>query len=257
MLIDELFQANILANLGIEHKLHAHAFEDLAAVFNHLFFQFEFRNAEGQQAADFRIAIINDGLDAIAREHIGATQSRRSCADNGDAFAAVFDIGQIRPPALSKGGVGNIFFNRADGDCAKAIVKGAGAFTESVLRTNPAADFRQRIGAVGKFNGFVNIAFGDQLEPVGNIIVHRAFPFTIGIAAGQTTIGLFRRAFRIEFTVDFTVFLFAFSRRFLVRIVALDLNELKVVSHINSVSSCWGRVAGIVIPRTCPLNKNI
>ena len=50
------------ADLDPEPKLHAHAFHDLAARLDHLLFELEGRDAEGQQSADARIAIVDHGL---------------------------------------------------------------------------------------------------------------------------------------------------------------------------------------------------
>jgi hypothetical protein len=63
--------------------------------------------------------------------------------------------------------VGDVFLDRADGDRAEAVVEGAGALAQPILRADPATHLRQRVGLVRQLGGFEQIAFGDQLQPVG------------------------------------------------------------------------------------------
>ena len=54
-----------------------------------------------------------------------------------------------------------------------------------------------------QFGRFEQAAFGHQLEPVGNVVVHRALPLAIRIAARQAAVGLFLRVRRVHRRIDF------------------------------------------------------
>ena len=113
-----------------------------------------------------------------------------------------------RQPGL-EGLVGDVFLDLADGHApnrprfAEAVVERAGAFAQAVLRTDAAAHLRQRIGLVRQFRRLEQVALVDQLEPVGNVVVHRALPLAVRIAAGQAAPGLFAGLGGVHRRVDF------------------------------------------------------
>jgi hypothetical protein len=127
-------------DVDAETKLHAHAFHELAAHLDHLLLELEWRNAEGQKAADALIAIEHHGLDAVTHQDIGAAQTRRTRTDDRNALAVgrTFDMSGL-PAALDRL-VGDVFLDRADRDGAQAVVQRAGALAQPVLRTDTAAD---------------------------------------------------------------------------------------------------------------------
>ncbi len=86
------------------------------------------------------IQIVDHGLDAISRQHVGTGKARRAGADDGRALAGIHHVGKIRPPALLEGFVGDVLLHRADGDGAEAIIQRARAFAQSILWADPAAD---------------------------------------------------------------------------------------------------------------------
>ncbi len=71
-LLEQRGERQIAAHLDTEPELDAHALHDLAALLDHLFLELEGRNAEGQQPADARITIVDDGLDAVTHQDVGA-----------------------------------------------------------------------------------------------------------------------------------------------------------------------------------------
>ena len=103
----------------------------------------------------------------------------------------------------------------------------AGTFAKTILRAYATADLRQRIGLVRKLGRFEQFALLDQLQPVRNVIVHRAFPLAVGIAAGQTAAGLCGRRRTVVVTVDLAVVTDALFGGFLVRIAARYLEKLQ------------------------------
>jgi hypothetical protein len=56
---------------------------------------------------------------------------------------------------------------------------------------------------VAEFSGFHQVAFGNQLQPVGNVIVHWALPLTIGVATGQAAVRLISRFTGIKGVINF------------------------------------------------------
>src|SRR5690554_620054 len=96
-----------------------------------------------------------------------------------------------------------------------------------------------------QLNRLHDVAFRNQLQPIGNVVVNRALPLTIGIAAFQTPVGLGCCAIGSERVVDFTKLLFAFLRRDFFRICPPYFYKLKIVTKsffhvgalINSIST--------------------
>ncbi len=148
-LAEQVGEGDVLAHFGLETKLHAHPLEDLAATLHHLFFQLEGGDAKGEQAADLRILVKHHRGDAIACQHVGTGETRRAGADDGDPLAGLDHVREIGLPAHLERLVGDVLFDIADGHRAEAIVEGAGALAEAILRADPTAHFRQAVGLVG------------------------------------------------------------------------------------------------------------
>ncbi|MNQ14760.1 hypothetical protein D3C85_277180 [compost metagenome] len=214
----------------------------------HGLFQLELGNAKGQQAADFRVPVEHHRGHAIARQHVGTTQTRRTGTDHGDALAGRDDPRHVRAPAHGESGIGDVLLHRADGHRAETVIEGAGALAQSILRTHAAADFRQGVGLVRQLGGGEDVALGHQLQPVGNVVVHRALPLAIGIAATQAAVRLLAGLGRLEVVVDLDEFFLALTQQLLLRVFAPDIDELEVViqtfSHSKPLySSCKLQVA--------------
>ncbi len=69
----------------------------------------------------------------------------------------------------------------------------------------------------------------DQLQPVRNVVVHRALPLAERIAAGQAATGLLRGTVGVELRVDFLEFGDTHVHRSLLRVVSRDIQELQVL----------------------------
>ena len=229
--VQQALEREVPADLGFEHELHPHTLQHLTTAANHLFFQLERGNAEGQQTADLRITVIDHRLNAVAGEHIGTAQAGGTGADNGHPLAGIPHIGEIRTPTPGQGGIGDVLLHIADGHGAEAVVESAGPFTQAILRTHPAANLRQGIGPMTKLGGLEEIALGDQLQPVGDVIVDRALPFAVRIATGQAALGLIPRAPGVERPVDLVPIVDADFHRSLGRIVTGQIQKLKCVCH--------------------------
>ena len=90
---------------------------------------------------------------------------------------------------------------------------------------------------MGQFGGLEEIAFGHQLQPVGDVVVDRALPFAIRVAAGEAAFRLIACAPSVERPVDLFPIVNADLYGDLGRIVAGQVQELKYVSH--GVRRCW------------------
>ncbi len=182
-LINQIAELDIAADFGIQLELNAHLGEHRASTRHYLFFQLERRNAEGKQPADFRVAIVNHRFDAVAGQHVGAGEASRACTDNRHAFTGRLDVRQVGTPAHFHRFIVDIALDIADGHRAKLIVQRTGAFAQAILRTNATAHFRQAVGLMRKLGRLDNATFIRQLQPVGNVVVYRALPFAVGVAA--------------------------------------------------------------------------
>ncbi len=190
VIFQQLFKLHVAAHFDVEFELNAHAGEDLPAAGHHLFLQLEGRNTKGQQAANLRMAIEYYRLYAVAGQHVGARQACRARADNGDALVGLLHAGQVRTPAHLERFIVDIALNVADGHRAELVVQGAGSFAKAILRTDPTAHFRQGVGLVRQLGGFKNTPLVGQLQPVRDVVMHRALPFTVRVAAGEAAICL-------------------------------------------------------------------
>ncbi|CAI1143053.1 Uncharacterised protein [Serratia ficaria] len=209
-----------------------HLAEDAAALDHHLFFQLEGRNAEGQQAADLRMTIVHHRLDAVAGQHVGAGQPGRAGADDRHALAGRLYVRHIRLPAHFDGLIADITLDVADGHRTELIVQGAGTLAQAILRADAAAHFRQAVGLVRQIRRLHDAAFVRQLQPVRDVVVNRAFPFAIRVAAGQTAVCLrFRLGFRKRL-VNLYKLNFTDLQRFLWRINTLQVDKLiNILTH--------------------------
>ena len=236
---------NVLAHLGGQAEFHAHLLEHLAAAGHDGFFQLELWNTEGQQTADLRIDIEDNRLDAIANQHVRASQTGRACTNDGNLLVCPLHCGHIRFPAQGKGGVGDVFLDRADGNRTIAVVQRTGTLTETILRTHSTADLRKGVGLMTQLDGPHDVAFGNQLEPVRDVIVNRALPLAIGVTTLKTTVRLGRRTICREGVVDLAKLFLPLLGRDLLGVDPPYFNKLEVVTQsffhldalINSIST--------------------
>ena len=136
------------------------------------------------------MAVKHHRLDAVAGQHVGASEARRASTDDRDGFTGRLHAGEIRTPAHFERFVIDIAFDVADGHRAELIVQRTGAFTQAVLRANAPADFWQGVGLMRQLSRLKNTPLVGQLQPVRDVVMHRAFPFTVRVAAGEAAICL-------------------------------------------------------------------
>ena len=139
---EQLFDADVAADLHAEAELHAHVLQHLPAGVDHRLVQLEAGNAELQQAADLLVAVEHGGGDAAAHQPVGAGQPGRAGTDHRDLLAGGDHLGQVRAPALRERGIDDVLLHRADGHRAELVVQCARAFAQAVLRAHAAAHLR-------------------------------------------------------------------------------------------------------------------
>ena len=100
-------------------------------------------------------------------------------------------------------GFGDVFFHAADGDRAEFFIQGTSAFAQAVLWADAAAHFGQAVGRVRQFSRFNDATFVSQAQPIGDVVVQRAFVLAIRVTTAQTAVGLRGRLGGGEALVDF------------------------------------------------------
>ena len=246
VLFDEVLERFVLADARVEHELHAHAFKQLAAPYNDVLLEFEGRDAVGQQAADFGVGIVNDRANAVACQHIRRGEARRTRADDADNLAGVEDIRHVRPPALGDSLIGNVFLDAADRDRTVGVLERAGAFAKPVLRTDTTADLGQRVRLVRQLGRLEELALLDQFQPVRDVVVNRALPLAVRVAAVEAAPRLRGSVGAVIRPVDLAIVRDAVFGRFLFGVLARHLQELQwmlahyaaCLSDSISVPSC-------------------
>src|SRR5690606_9591247 len=141
-------------------------------------------------------------------------------ADDGDAPAGIEHVRHVGPPALLQRLVGDVLLDGADRDRAEAVVQRARTLAQAVLRADAPADLGQRVRLVRELRGLEQLAFLDQLQPVGNVVVHRALPLAVRVAAGDAATRLARRVRGVVVAVDLAVVPDAHLDRILRRVAA-------------------------------------
>ena len=160
----------------------------------HFLLELEGRDAERQQAADARR---DDRTRSASRRcapgcpRIPGPRARRRRWRRACRSTCTLDMSGFQP-ALERL-IGDVLLDRADGDRAQPVVERAGALAQAVLRTDAAAHLGQRVGLVRQLRRLEQVAFLDQLQPVGDVVVDRALPLAEGIAAGEAAPRLLRR----------------------------------------------------------------
>ena len=163
MLCAQIIQRCIAANLKIGMEVNARILQPLDTAHDNVFFQLETGDAIGHQPAHAVIAVIY--MDVIARDAqiFCGRQPAGASADDANRLAARWANIDGFNPALLPRGIGDVFFNRANGDRVMARkFNNAITLAQAILRANAAADFRHSAGQAGHLIGFAQTPFGRQ-----------------------------------------------------------------------------------------------
>ena len=175
----QLVQAGVAADLEAEFELDAAIGQAGGAPLDHVLFQLEAGDAVDQQAAGAVVTVVDGDVITGFAQPLGGGQARGAGADDPDRLAAGGTGAQGLDPAFLPGLVGQVAFDRADGDGAVAgLLDGAGALAQAVLRADAAADLRHRVGGLRQGVGFLEPALGGHPQPVGDVVVQRTVGLT-------------------------------------------------------------------------------
>ena len=120
-----------------------------------------------------------------------------------------------------------------NGHCAKIVIERTGTFTQAILRANSATDLWQTIGLVTEFRRLDDSAFIGKFEPIRNIIMYGALPFTVWVSAVKTTISLHLHLDFLEWFVDLHKLMAPTFYSFFLRVNSLNFYKLKkILIHI-------------------------
>ena len=207
-------EADILADIAVQHEFDAAILQQSVAALDDLLLQLEAGNAIDHQPAGTVVAVIDGDLKPHPPQPVRRREATRPGTDNANGFRAFLGRLDGFDPAFFPGGIGDVFFDRADSDGAVArLLDDAIAFAEPVLRADAATDLGEGIGFLTAQIGLARAPLGGQAQPVGDIVVQRAMVLAIGHATLAAAAGLFLRLGIREFTVDLVEILTAHIRR--------------------------------------------
>ena len=186
----------------IQPEAHAAFLQQLPPPQDDFLFQFEVGDAVDQQSADTVVAVVDGDLIAEPAQLLRRREAAGAGADDADRLRQ-FPARLDRPyPALLEGGVGDIAFDRADGDALEPLLDDAVAFAEPVLRADPAADLGEVVGGGTDLVRLFQPSLGGQLQPVRDVVAERAVHRAERYAALAAAAGLFGGLLGGEIAVD-------------------------------------------------------
>ena len=184
-------EAHIHTHGAIQRQLHTGLFQLFDPLHHHRLFQLEPGDAIGQQPPGTVIAVIDRDLHPLTAQEIGSGQPAGTGTDDAHRFRAFRHRADRLHPALFPGGVGKVFFNRANRHSAVAgLFDHAIAFAQPVLRADAAADLGKCVGGLGNLVGLLQAALRGHPQPVGDVVVQRAMGLAVGHAALAAAAGL-------------------------------------------------------------------
>ena len=186
VLLHQLVDRDVDADIGAVMELHAFALHLLDAAVDVDLFHLEVGNAVAQQPAGLGPALVDMHLMSGARELLRASQAGRAGADDGDLLAGLVRR-HLRLQTFRDRTVGDLAFDGFDRDRVVVDIERAGRLARR--RTDAAGEIREIVGRVQVARGLVPMAAIDQIVPVRNLVVHRAAGGRAGDAAGAVAIG--------------------------------------------------------------------
>ena len=242
--VTQLLHGRVAPDLETFVEDDAAVLQPLDAAHDDVLFQLEAGNAIGQQAAGAIVPVIDMHLMPRRAQIFGGGEAGRPRADHTNRLAGGAAGHQRLDPAFLPGGVGDEFFDAADGDGAMAgKFDNAIAFAQPILRADAAADFGHGAGQVRQLIGFAQPPLGGQAQPVGNMIVQRAMRRAIGHAALRAARRLLLGPVEDEAAADLQKIIRAVVGRSLVRIGLAQAHKFqhRIVGHHASPTSVSGR----------------
>src|SRR5699024_10514019 len=82
---------------------------------------------------------------------------------------------------------------------------------------------------MAQLGGLDDVALRDFLQPVGNVVVYRTFPLTIGITAIETAVGLTGGCLGLEWCINLSELMHPDARFPLLRVLACNVDKLEII----------------------------
>ena len=155
----QVVERRVAANFEIGVEMDARLAQSFDAAHYHILFKLEAGNAVSHQPASAVVTVVYMDLVTGDAQVFGCCQTAGASTDDTDRHAKRGADCDGFNPTHFPCGVGDIFFNRADGNRIVAReLYDAIAFAQPVLRTNSAADFGHGRGKVRQLIGFTQSA---------------------------------------------------------------------------------------------------
>ena len=188
MLGAQCVHRGVTANFKIGVEMDARILKPLHAAHDDVFLQLKSGDAICQQAAHAVVSVVHMYVISRDAQIFCGGQATRATANDAHRLPARWSDRNGFDPALFPSGVGDIFFDRANGHgIVTRKFNDAIAFAQAILRTDTAANFGHRAGQIGKLIRLTQAPFGGQAQPIRNMVVQRAMHRTIWHATLRTT----------------------------------------------------------------------
>ena len=186
-------------------------------------------------------------LVTLAAQLLRRRQTARSGADDAYRLAALAERPGRLDPALLPGLVGDVLLDGADGHGPMAgLFEHAIALAQAVMGADAAADLGKVVGRGRGLVGLLEPALGRELEPVGNVVLHRAVDLAERDAALGATRGLLPGPLGLVIAIDLVEVATALPWLPLVGHQVVDLDKFE---HLRRHSHSLGSVLHSRRPR--------
>src|SRR6056297_364524 len=173
VIVDQLRVRDLFANLLAQMHLQTGLLKQVKASGDDFFVQFETGNTVGQQTTGMFCLLVHGHADTGAQQEMGAGDARWTGANNSDTGVVAYPReGQLHPGV--KGEVSDGRLNGPDGDGPVAVIQGAGALAQMPLGTDAAENLGKRGAFVGQTESPLQVAVGDGLKPLGDVVLQWA-----------------------------------------------------------------------------------
>ena len=236
----DLVKADIRAHVAVEPEIHSPLDEFRDAALDRGLVEFEVRNAVDQKAAGAVVAVVDPDAVALAPERVGRRKAGRTGTNNADGPVALERRRWRANPPVLPSLLGDVALDRANGHGTVAgLLDDAITFAEPVLRADPPADLRKRVGRLADLVRLLKAVLGHELQPVGDVVVERAVRLAGWNAALRAACGLLGGALRSVFPVDLAKIRSPVLRRALLRHPAGNVYEGEHSGGHGHVSTRW------------------
>ncbi len=212
---------------------------------HHVLLQLEAGDAVDHQPADAVVAVVDVHRIAHPPQRVRRRQPARARADDAHGAPQLAARHGWLHPALVPGMIGDEALHLADGDALEILLDDAVALAQPVLRADSAADLGEGVGRRADLVRLLQPALRGELQPVGDVVVHRAVHGAERHAALRAARGLRAGVGGVEAAVDLGEILATLDSLALVGLVLLEADELQhAIGHGSPPEPAAGRDTG-------------